>query len=113
MELDQAIEEAMNEPAAYVVSPTDGSYLYKGSARNLCERLKDHRAGRVGRTKNRRPLVLVYVEYTADYTAARRRENFLKSGQGRVFLKRHRESGWDTEAVLVRLRRKTGQTVPP
>ena len=69
--------------------PGDGLYLYKGSARNLVERLKDHRAGRVSRTKNHRPLTLVYYQYFDDYTAARKQELFLKSGQGRAWLKAH------------------------
>ena len=87
MSLEGAISEALPSPAAYVVGPLDGSYLYKGCARNLKERLRDHQAGRVGRTKNRRPLILFYREYCQDYTAARRREDFLKSGQGRAWLK--------------------------
>jgi putative endonuclease len=86
-QLDDAIAEARPEPAAYVVGPADGSLLYKGCARNLAERLKDHRAGRVPRTKNHRPLALFHHEYCTDYTEARRRENFLKSGAGRAWLK--------------------------
>lgn len=87
MDLDSAIERAEERPAAYVVASADGCYLYKGSGRNLRERLKDHRAGRVSRTKNRRPLTLVYKEYFDAYTEARRKELFLKSGQGRAWLK--------------------------
>jgi predicted GIY-YIG superfamily endonuclease len=43
--------------------------------------------GQVARTRNRRPLKLAYFEYTIDYTEARKRENWLKSGQGRKWLK--------------------------
>ena len=32
-------------------------------------------------------MVLLHVEYTDDYTAARKRENWLKTGQGRKWLK--------------------------
>ena len=81
------LDQIRPEPAAYVVSPRDGGYLYKGSARNLRERLEDHRAGRVSRTKNRRPLMLVYAKYFPDYDSARRHEMFLKSGIGRRKLK--------------------------
>ena len=45
-----------------------------------------HMSGKVSRTKNRRPLELVYYEYCETYTQARQRENWLKSGQGREFL---------------------------
>ena len=87
MSLEAAISEALPRPAAYVVGPPDGAYLYKGSARNLKERLRDHQAGRVGRTKNKRPLKLFYNEYCENFTAARQRGGFLKSGEGRAWLK--------------------------
>ena len=84
--LEEAIRQAEPSPAAYVVSPPDFSYLYKGSARDLRERLKDHRAGRVARTRNRRPLLLVHADYCQDYTRAQRRERWLKTGSGREWL---------------------------
>ena len=89
LELSTAITRVERRPAAYVLCPGSADYLYKGSSRDLVKRLEDHRAGRVSRTRNRRPLYLVYHEYCADYTAARKRENFLKSGKGRQFLKDH------------------------
>ncbi len=86
-DLSGAIAEADDRPAVYVLLGADGGYLYKGACRNLRERLKDHHAGRASRTKNRRPLTLVYVEYCDSYEEALQRENFLKSGRGRVVLK--------------------------
>ena len=71
----------------YVLLGKDGKYLYKGSARDLRKRVAAHMQGRVARTRNRRPLTLIHVEYFADYTGARKRENWLKSGQGRKWLK--------------------------
>jgi len=75
------------KPATYVLKSADGEYLYKGSCRNLDKRLKDHNAGRVSCTKNRRPVTLVHAEFFETYTEARHRENFLKSGVGRAWLK--------------------------
>ncbi len=89
MDLDVAIEAAKAEPAAYILLGTGAEYLYKGACRNLAERLKDHRAGRVAHTRNRRPLALVYHEYVASFTEARKREAFLKSGVGRSWLKKY------------------------
>ena len=89
IDLSSAIDFCEPRPAAYVLSPEEGTYLYKGSCRNLQRRMKDHRAGRVSRTKNRRPLLLVYFEYCADFTEARQRENYLKTGAGRQFLSEH------------------------
>ena len=71
MDLTTAIAGAQPAPAAYVVSPANRAYLYKGSARNLQERLRDHLAGRVSRTKNRRPLHLLYHRYCETYPLAR------------------------------------------
>ena len=100
MNLPSAIAVVSPKPAAYVVTSTAGDYLYKGSSRNLRERLKDHLAGREPRTKNRRPLALVYYKYFDSYSNARAMEHYLKSGQGRLWLK----------AFLHIL---PGQTVPP
>ncbi|MBU1734983.1 MAG: hypothetical protein KJ692_07075, partial [Verrucomicrobia bacterium] len=56
--------------------------------------------------------MLIHVEYITDYTDARRRENWLKSGQGRKWLK-EKYAGvakWQTHWTLrlwrIRLRRK-------
>ena len=87
MDLDEAIRVLERGCATYVLQGSGGEYLYKGACRDLCERLKDHRAGRVSRTKNRRPLRLVYCEYVEHYRDALRRERFLKSGKGRALLK--------------------------
>ena len=72
----------------YVLFGSNGAYMYKGSARNLRKRVTDHLEGRVARTRNRRPLKLVHIEYTSDYREAKQRENWLKSGQGRKWLKK-------------------------
>ena len=88
MILDEAMQSVEPRPAAYVLSSSDGAYLYKGSCRNLATRLQDHHAGRASRTRHRRPLSLVHHEYFDDYTAARKRENYFKSGAGREWLKR-------------------------
>ena len=85
--LCEAIERAEEQPAAYVLRAYQGGYLYKGACRNLKERLKDHRAARCSRTKNRRPLTLIYHEYCDSYYDALKKEKFIKSGQGRLWLR--------------------------
>ena len=87
MELDDIIPTLKPKPAVYVLEPLEGNYRYKGSSRDLIQRMKDHRAGRVRHTKNKRPLRLVYYEYFENYTDARKREAYLKTGAGRDFLK--------------------------
>ena len=86
--LDDAIASAEARPAAYVLLGSDGKYLYKGACRDLRERFKDHRAGRVTSTKSRRPLSLFHHEYFDSYSEALAREKYLKSGFGRIWLKR-------------------------
>ena len=78
-----------NKPAAYALRSQAGNWIYKGSTRDLAGRIKAHFSGKVSRTKNRHPLELVYYEYCENYTCARQRENWLKSGQGREFLKKY------------------------
>ena len=88
MNIDDAIKGLNPLPGAYVLCEQGKrDYLYKGSCRDLVKRMKDHKAGRVSKTKNRRPLELVYYEYCDTYTDARKRESFFKSGKGREFLK--------------------------
>jgi putative endonuclease len=103
-------------PGVYVLLGGDGVYMYKGSARDLRKRISDHGQGRVARTRNLRPLQLIHFEYTVDYTEARRRENWLKSGQGRQWLKTNfaRVAKWQTQGTFrlwrIRLRRKNPQS---
>ena len=77
-----------HRPAAYALRNVVANWTYKGSTRDLADRISAHLAGKVSRTRNRRPLELVYFEYCESYTSARQRENWLKSGQGREFLKK-------------------------
>ena len=84
--IDIAIKQMEPRPAAYVLFCHNGKF-YTGSCRNLVERLKDHRAGRVSRTKNARPLLLAYHDYFENYSDALRREHYLKSGSGRNLIK--------------------------
>jgi putative endonuclease len=95
------LEELQPFAGVYVLLASDGEWMYKGSARDLRKRVRDHLDGKVSRTRNRRPLKLIHIEYTADYTEARRRENWLKSGQGRAWLKEQyaRVAKWQTQGT--------------
>jgi predicted GIY-YIG superfamily endonuclease len=96
------VQELENRPGAYVLCGCRPNYLYKGSARNVATRVADHCAGRVARTRHLRPLMVMYVEYTDDFTLARQRENWLKSGVGRAWLLDHvaaRVAKWQTQGT--------------
>jgi putative endonuclease len=75
---------------AYILkSEKDGRYYY-GSTSNLERRLAAHNAGKVRSTKGRRPLKLIYFEQFTSRSAAFQREQFFKSLDGYIWLKKHR-----------------------
>ncbi len=61
--------------------------LYTGFSPDLKSRFKAHTQGFVKATKHRRPLRLIYYESYEDELDARRREKYLKGGNGRGELK--------------------------
>ena len=61
--------------------------MYTGFTEDIEERLNYHNSGKVRSTKAYKPYSLVYTEAFSDKTEARKRENFLKSGKGREFIK--------------------------
>ena len=67
-------------------SELDGQ-LYTGFTDNLKSRYKAHTGGFVRATKHRRPLRLIYYETYVKESDARRREKYLKGGNGRGQLK--------------------------
>ena len=71
----------------YVLKSESDEHLYIGFTSHLRKRVDEHNKGKVRSTKRRKPLSLVYYEEFGDKTSARKREIFLKSGQGRLFLK--------------------------
>ncbi len=73
----------------YVLISKTTNKKYVGSSRenNPEERLSAHNAGKTKSTKSGKPWVLIHQEMCNDYTEARKRENFLKSGQGRKWVK--------------------------
>ncbi|OGG86800.1 hypothetical protein A3B87_01650 [Candidatus Kuenenbacteria bacterium RIFCSPHIGHO2_02_FULL_39_13] len=70
----------------YVLQSKKDQRLYVGFSANLQKRIEAHKLGRVGITKDRRPLDLVYYEAFKDESAARKQELFYKTGQGRRIL---------------------------
>lgn len=58
-----------------------------GSTTNLRKRYWQHQNGRSSYTKGRSPFSLIYYEACVDEDDARSREKYLKSGQGKRFIK--------------------------
>jgi len=73
----------------YVLKSLKNKTRYVGFTENYPEhRLKEHNSGGSQYSRHNRPFVLVYSETFAKEGEARRRERFLKTGQGRRFLDR-------------------------
>ena len=71
----------------YILFSKVDKQLYTGFTDNLRSRYKAHSGGFVKATKHRRPLKLIYYEAYSLESDARRREKYLKGGNGRGELK--------------------------
>ena len=80
---------------AYVLYSEKNARFYVGSSKDdgAQPRIKGHNAGKVKSSKAFRPWSLIHEEIFPNYTEARKRENFLKSGQGRQWIKERWQSG--------------------
>jgi putative endonuclease len=67
-------------------SEKDGNF-YTGYTKDLNIRLLEHNDGKVVSTKERRPLKLIYWEGCLNQQDATRREKYLKSGNGKIYLR--------------------------
>ena len=71
----------------YVLYSLKDQNFYTGYTNNLNERIKKHNNKEVLSTKNRLPIVLIYWEGCLNQQDATRREKYLKSGNGKIYLK--------------------------
>ena len=69
-----------------LLSEIDGQF-YTGYTSDLKNRLTEHNEGKVTSTKRRRPLKLIYFEGCLNQQDATRREKYLKSGNGKIYLR--------------------------
>jgi len=72
-------------------SEADGQW-YTGYTKDLQSRFEKHQAGKVASTKDRRPLRLIYFEGCPNKCDAMRREKYLKTHYGKMFLKKRLKS---------------------
>jgi putative endonuclease len=63
----------------YILLSKKDNRLYVGCTQNPDQRLEEHNSGKVFATKNRRPLVKIYLEEIPSKADAFNRERFLKS----------------------------------
>ena len=74
--------------AVYILYSCDWDKIYIGCTSNLIERFRSHNLlSRKGWTVRYRPWEVIHIEIFDEKLQAMHRERFLKSGQGRHFIK--------------------------
>ena len=71
----------------YILFSYKDRKLYTGYTNNLNRRIRQHLEGKVIATQNRTPLKIIYCEFYLLKSDAKRREKYLKGGNGRFDLK--------------------------
>ncbi|MEO6488663.1 MAG: GIY-YIG nuclease family protein [Ferruginibacter sp.] len=71
----------------YAIRSEINGDIYVGIANDSDLRLKEHNAGKNRYTKGLKPWKKIYEELQADWSEARKREKYFKSGVGKEFLK--------------------------
>ncbi len=95
--LPRRIKNVFDMKAYYVyvlLSERDNKF-YTGYTNNLEKRVGEHNNGEVYSTKMRRPLKLIYFEGCMNQQDATRREKYLKSGNGKIYLKNRLRNYFD------------------
>ncbi len=76
----------------YVLQSEKDKKLYVGYTKNIKLRFEQHNKGLVPSTKNRQPLTLIYCETCTHQKDATKREKYLKTHYGKMFLKKRLKS---------------------
>lgn len=74
-----------------LLSKKDGNF-YTGFTKDLKSRFEQHKSGEVDSTRNRRPLELIYYEACVLQRDATKREKYLKTYLGKMFLRKRLKS---------------------
>jgi len=76
----------------YVLQSLKDKKFYTGFTQDLKLRFEQHNKGLVDSTMHRKPFELIYYEACLDRNDATRREKYLKSYHGKMFLKKRLKS---------------------
>ena len=79
-----------------LISLKDGK-KYTGYTQNLEVRIAEHEKGNVKSTSYRRPLKLIYFEACLNQQDATRREKYLKTHFGKMFIKKRLKKFFEEE----------------
>ncbi|MBN1180910.1 MAG: GIY-YIG nuclease family protein [Bacteroidales bacterium] len=84
----------------YILYSEKDSKLYTGYTKDLNLRFEQHQKGQVESTKNRRPFIIIYYEACLDQKDALKREKYLKTHYGKMFLKNRLKSYFTGRAAI-------------
>jgi predicted GIY-YIG superfamily endonuclease len=76
----------------YVIESEKDQTWYTGMALDALARLKEHNIGKNRFTKGHMPWKLIYTESHPDWAAARIREKYLKTSNGKLWLRKRLQS---------------------
>jgi putative endonuclease len=76
----------------YILQSLKDMDFYTGFTKDLKLRFEQHNKGFIESTNHRMPFKLIYYEACLDRNDATRREKYLKSYHGKMFLKRRLKS---------------------
>jgi putative endonuclease len=76
----------------YVLMSKKDTQFYTGFTKDLKLRFEQHNKGLVESTKERRPVELIYYEACLNQEDAVRREKYLKTYLGKMFLRKRLKS---------------------
>lgn len=76
----------------YVLHSEYDCNFYVGFTKDLKLRFERHNKGLVESTKHRRPFKLIYYEACLDQNDATKREKYLKSFHGKMFIRKRLKS---------------------
>ncbi len=71
----------------YALKSTVKNYVYIGLTNNLKRRITEHNKGKEKTTRKFAPFVLIYFEVVNNRIEARKREKYMKTTNGREYLK--------------------------
>ena len=80
----------MDEHIVYVLYSNHFDRLYCGVTSDLIDRFRSHNSlATKGWTRSYRPWIVIHVEVYMTRSEALRRENVIKSGKGREWIRKH------------------------
>ena len=77
---------------SYVLQSEKDDKFYVGFTKDLKLRFEKHSKGQIKSTRDRRPLTMIYYEACLRQDDATKREKYLKTYHGKMFLKKRLKS---------------------